>query len=237
MKYEYNGKTLNIPDDFIQNAMKNLSIDEDEAIQLWLEDNDYEVNEEQMALDAKAKANVKVANIVKARAAEPSKKKTQRERVKKEDPTKEGVIAALAKALPELANAENVTIVNAGTQHNVIPDLCTFTIDVRSNELYSNHELFQLISKEIHGEVKARSFRLNSSHIPTHHPLVQSLISMGKVPFGSPTLSDQALMPFPSLKMGPGESSRSHTADEYIEITEIADAISTYTNLLQNISL
>ena len=121
MKYEYNGKTLNIPDDFIQNAMKNLSIDEDEAIQLWLEDNDYEVNEEQMALDAKAKANVKVANIVKARATEPSKKKTQRERVKKEDPTKEGVIAALAKALPELANAENVTIVNAGK-------LITFTI-------------------------------------------------------------------------------------------------------------
>ena len=121
MKYEYNGKTLNIPDDFIQNAMKNLGIDEDEAIQLWLEDNDYEVNEEQMALDAKAKANVKVANIVKARAAEPAKKKTQRERVKKEDPTKEGVIAALAKALPELANAENVTIVNAGK-------LITFTI-------------------------------------------------------------------------------------------------------------
>ncbi len=121
MKYEYNGKTLNIPDDFIQNAIKNLSIDEDEAIQLWLEDNDYEVNEEQMALDAKAKANVKVANIVKARAADPGKKKTQRERVKKEDPTKEGVIAALAKALPELANAENVTIVNAGK-------LITFTI-------------------------------------------------------------------------------------------------------------
>ena len=121
MKYEYNGKTLNIPDDFIQNAMKNLSIDEDEAIQLWLEDNDYEVNEEQMALDAKAKANIKVANIVKARAVEPVKKKTQRERVKKEDPTKEGVIAALAKALPELANAENVTIVNAGK-------LITFTI-------------------------------------------------------------------------------------------------------------
>ena len=121
MKYEFNGKALNIPDDFIQNAMKNLSIDEGEAIQLWLEDNDLEVNEEQMALDAKAKANVKVSTLVKARAADPSKKKTQRERVKKEDPTKEGVIAALAKALPELANAENVTIVNAGK-------LITFTI-------------------------------------------------------------------------------------------------------------
>ena len=121
MKYEFNGKVLNIPDDFIQNAMKNLSIDEGEAIQLWLEDNDFEVNEEQKALDAKAKANVKVSTLVKARAAEPGKKKTQRERVKKEDPTKEGVIAALAKALPELANAENVTIVNAGK-------LITFTI-------------------------------------------------------------------------------------------------------------
>ena len=121
MKYEFNGKVLNIPDDFIQNAMKNLSIDEGEAIQLWLEDNDLEVNEEQEALDAKAKANVKVSTLVKARAAEPSSKKTQRERVKKEDPTKEGVIAALAKALPELANAENVTIVNAGK-------LITFTI-------------------------------------------------------------------------------------------------------------
>ena len=121
MKYEFNGKVLNIPDDFIQNAMKNLSIDEGEAIQLWLEDNDYEANEEQEALDAKAKANVKVSTLVKARAAEPGKKKTQRERVKKEDPTKEGVIAALAKALPELANAENVTIVNAGK-------LITFTI-------------------------------------------------------------------------------------------------------------
>ena len=121
MKYEFNGKVLNIPDDFIQNAMKNLSIDEGEAIQLWLEDNDLEVNEEQMALDAKAKANVKVSALVKARAADPGKKKTQRERVKKEDPTKEGVITALAKALPELANAENVTIVNAGK-------LITFTI-------------------------------------------------------------------------------------------------------------
>lgn len=130
-----------------------------------------------------------------------------------------------------------ITIINAGTQHNVIPDQCTFTIDVRSNELYSNQELFQLISEEIKGEVKARSFRLNSSHIPLEHPLVQALVSMGKVPFGSPTLSDQALMPFPSLKMGPGESSRSHTADEYIEISEIADAICTYTNLLYNLSL
>lgn len=130
-----------------------------------------------------------------------------------------------------------VTIVNSGTQHNVIPDQCTFTVDVRSNELYSNQELFQLICQEVKSEVKARSFRLNSSSICTSHPIVQALTVMGKKPFGSPTLSDQALMPFPSLKMGPGESSRSHTADEYILRSEIADAISTYTSLLQNLVL
>ena len=130
-----------------------------------------------------------------------------------------------------------VTIVNSGTQHNVIPDQCTFTVDVRSNELYSNQELFQLISQEIKSEVKARSFRLNSSHISATHPVVKALTAMGKKPFGSPTLSDQALMPFPSLKMGPGESSRSHTADEYIVRSEITDAISTYTSLLGNLVL
>lgn len=130
-----------------------------------------------------------------------------------------------------------VTIVNSGTQHNVIPDECTFTVDVRSNELYSNQELFQLICQEVKSEVKARSFRLNSSSISTSHPIVKALTAMGKKPFGSPTLSDQALMPFPSLKMGPGESSRSHTADEYILRSEIAEAISTYTSLLQNLVL
>lgn len=130
-----------------------------------------------------------------------------------------------------------VTIVNSGTQHNVIPDQCTFTVDVRSNELYSNQELFQLICREVKSEVKARSFRLNSSSISTSHPIVQALTAMGKKPCGSPTLSDQALMPFPSLKMGPGESSRSHTADEYILCSEIAEAISTYTSLLQNLVL
>ena len=121
MKYEFNGKMLNIPDDFIKNAMKNLSIDEDEAIQLWLEDNDYEVNEEQEALNAKAKESVKVSNLIKARATEPGQKKTQRERVKKEDPAKESIIAALAQFLGDVTNAENVTIVNAGK-------LITFTM-------------------------------------------------------------------------------------------------------------
>ena len=121
---------------------------------------------------------------------------------------------------------------NTGTQHNVIPDECTFTVDVRSNELYDNKALFDIVSSQIKSEAKARSFRLSSSSIEETHPLVQKLLKMGKKPFGSPTLSDQALMRFPSLKMGPGESCRSHTADEFIKLAEIEDAIATYQSIL-----
>ena len=127
-----------------------------------------------------------------------------------------------------------VTIVNAGTQHNVIPDTCTFTIDVRSNECYTNEEIFAFFQEHLTSELKARSFRLSSSKIDVEHPFVQACIKEGLKPFGSPTLSDQALMRFPSLKLGPGESSRSHTADEYIKISEIDDAISLYKKLLNN---
>ena len=125
-----------------------------------------------------------------------------------------------------------VTIVGAGTQHNVIPDTCTFTVDVRSNECYTNRELYDIICQHVRSEVKARSFRLGSSSIDPGHPLVQRIIELGGKPFGSPTLSDQALMPFPSLKMGPGQSRRSHTADEYIEIGEIREAINGFKQLL-----
>ena len=127
----------------------------------------------------------------------------------------------------------SVTIINAGTQHNVIPDKCTFTVDVRSNELYSNEDLYEEICRHVESDVQARSFRLNSSRIDLSHPLVQKIISLGGKPFGSPTLSDQALMPFPSLKMGPGQSSRSHTADEYIELKEIDEAIVFYLSVLR----
>ena len=126
----------------------------------------------------------------------------------------------------------SVTQVNAGTQHNVIPDRCTFVVDIRSNECYTNEELFAEICRHLHCEAKARSFRLGSSHAPEGHPLVQRAIELGRVPFGSPTLSDQALMPFPSMKMGPGKSSRSHTADEFIFIKEIEEAIGLYLRLL-----
>ena len=126
-----------------------------------------------------------------------------------------------------------VTIVNAGTQHNVVPDTCTFTVDVRSNECYTNRELFDEIGKNVKSEVKARSFRLGSSSIDVNHPLVQKIIGLGGKPFGSPTLSDQALMPFPSLKLGPGESKRSHSADEFVDFCEIQHAIETYLALLK----
>lgn len=130
----------------------------------------------------------------------------------------------------------SVTQMNAGTQHNVVPDRCSFVVDIRSNELYSNEELFEEITKHIRCEAKARSFRLNSSSINQDHPLVARAVEMGLKPFGSPTLSDQALMRFPSLKMGPGKSSRSHTADEYVVIDEIEDAIKIYLELLDGLT-
>lgn len=126
----------------------------------------------------------------------------------------------------------NLTVVNSGTQHNVIPDECRMVIDVRSNENYDNEEIFHFIDEHTKSDCKARSFHLRSSHIPLDHPLVKQLIAMGKHPFGSPTLSDQALMPWQSLKLGPGQSSRSHSADEYIRISEIEDAIGTYIRLI-----
>ncbi len=130
------------------------------------------------------------------------------------------------------ATKMTITMINAGTQHNVIPDECKAVIDVRTNEYYQNEFLFEFLRKHLHSDVKARSFRLHSSHIDINHPLIQKCISMGKKPFGSPTLSDQALMPFPSFKMGPGESSRSHSANEFIRISEMQRAIEEYIQLI-----
>lgn len=129
----------------------------------------------------------------------------------------------------------SVTQINAGTQHNVIPDNCSFVVDIRSNECYSNEELFNEICSHIQCETKARSFRLNSSHINIEHPFVKRAVQLGRIPFGSPTLSDQALMRFPSVKIGPGKSSRSHTADEYILLSEIEEAIKTYIKILDGL--
>ena len=131
----------------------------------------------------------------------------------------------------------SVTMIHAGTQHNVVPDRCEFTVDIRTNEFYSNERLFELIKQQVGCEVKARSFRLNSTRTDMNHPFVQRALLLGKTPFGSPTLSDQALMPFPSVKMGPGDSARSHVADEYIELMEIREAIDTYVRLLDGLEL
>lgn len=131
----------------------------------------------------------------------------------------------------------SVTQIEAGTQHNVIPDACKFVIDVRSNECYSNQTLFDMLQQEVTSELTARSYRLNSSRINRKHSIVQRAIEMGRKPFGSPTLSDQALIAYPSIKMGPGDSNRSHTADEYIKLTEIEEAIDLYVTLLNGLEI
>ena len=126
----------------------------------------------------------------------------------------------------------SVTMVNAGTQHNVVPDTCTFVVDVRPNECYTNEEVLEYIRQHVSCDVTPRSTRLHSSRISPTHPLVRAAISQGRTPFGSPTLSDQALMRFPSFKMGPGDSARSHTAEEYVCISELREAIEIYFKMI-----
>ena len=129
-------------------------------------------------------------------------------------------------------NKLTVTQIKAGVQHNVVPDRCEFVIDVRTNDRYTNREVFDLLQQQLSSELTARSFRLNASSIPETHPLVQRCKALGLKCFGSPTLSDQALMPFPTVKIGPGDSARSHTADEFIFLSEIEDAIEKYILIL-----
>ena len=131
----------------------------------------------------------------------------------------------------------SVTIVNAGTQHNVVPDSCTFVVDVRTNEHYSNQQACEIISELIGSDVAPRSFRLNSSGIPVDHPIVKRGIGIGLNYYGSPTTSDQAVISYPSIKIGPGESARSHTANEYILISEIVEGFQIYVDLLTGLQL
>ncbi len=129
----------------------------------------------------------------------------------------------------------SVTIINAGTQHNVVPSQCSFTVDVRSTDLYSNTAILNIVKQHVNCTVTPRSLRLNPSSIALEHPIVQSGIKLGRSYYGSPTTSDQALMPFATLKMGPGDSARSHTADEFIYVNEIKEGINIYIDLLKNI--
>jgi acetylornithine deacetylase len=127
-----------------------------------------------------------------------------------------------------------VTQISAGTQHNVVPDRCQFVIDVRTNELYQNQEIIDFLRGKLQSEITPRSTHLNSSRISENHPLIRKGVAMGKMIYGSPTLSDQSMMPFETLKMGPGESARSHTPDEFILVSEIRAGIRDYIELLTN---
>ena len=127
----------------------------------------------------------------------------------------------------------SVTVIDTeNKQHNVVPAQCKYVIDVRVNELYSFEEILEALKKNLRSSFKPRTTRMKSTSIPLDHPLVKSGIRLGKNYYGSPTTSDKALMPFPALKMGPGDSARSHTADEYIYIEEIREGITTYIKLL-----
>ena len=126
-----------------------------------------------------------------------------------------------------------VTQIESGTQHNVIPDQCHFVVDVRTNELYNNLEIIEEVKRHIKSEITPRSYHLNSSRIDQDHPIVKRWIEMGRIPFGSPTLSDQSVMNFPTIKIGPGKSTRSHTPNEFIYLSEIKEAIILYIRTLE----
>ena len=127
-----------------------------------------------------------------------------------------------------------VTMINAGYQHNVIPDRCTFTVDIRTTDAYTHDEILDVIKQNIKGEIARCSLRLNPSSIPEDHLLVKTALEMGIRTYGSPTLSDQALIQTASIKMGPGKSERSHTAEEFIYIEELNTGIQKYIELLEN---
>lgn len=126
-----------------------------------------------------------------------------------------------------------VTVIQAGSQHNVIPDQCTFTLDVRLTDAYTHEEALEELSEVLQANLKPRSLRLKSSRIDPDHSILTACRQLGIKSFGSPTLSDQALIPYPSIKIGPGDSARSHTPDEYIQIEEIHQGILLYIKLLQ----
>ena len=137
--------------------------------------------------------------------------------------------------LPE--PSAQVTMISAGTRHNVVPDLCSYVVDVRSNDQYGNERLLALIRSVCGAKLIPRSTRLHSSGLDPEHYLMKTIHATGLEPFGSSTLSDMALIPFPAIKMGPGESSRSHTAGEYIRISELERGVEAYCSFLEHIEV
>ena len=129
----------------------------------------------------------------------------------------------------------NVTVIEAGHQHNVVPDTCKFTVDVRTTDAYTLEETLEIIRSNVGCTVEPRSVRLRPSGISTDHPLYRTVASLGMQTYGSPTLSDQALMPFPTIKIGPGDSARSHTADEFVFISQIEEGLIFYRNIIDTL--
>ena len=129
----------------------------------------------------------------------------------------------------------SVTIISAGTQHNVVPAECRFTVDIRVTDRYTNEEVLEIIKEHVSCEVKARSTRLRPSSIRPDHPIVQAGLALGRTTYGSPTTSDQALLDIPSLKLGVGDSARSHSADEFVHLSEIREGIELYIKMLSAI--
>jgi len=129
----------------------------------------------------------------------------------------------------------SVTIINAGSQHNVVPASCAFTVDVRVTDAYRNEEVLEIIRQHVSCEVKPRSIRLKPSSIDKNHPIVQAGIALSRTTYGSPTTSDQSLLDIQSIKVGPGDSARSHTADEFVYVDEIREGIELYVKMLEQI--
>lgn len=128
-----------------------------------------------------------------------------------------------------------LSVINAGSQHNVVPDKCNFTLDVRVTDVYTNEEVFNIIQSQMKSKLTPRSFRLNSSSIPVDHPFVKAGIAVGRETYASPTSSDQAIIPCTSVKIGPGDSLRSHTADEFIYLNELEEGIDLYIKILDEV--
>lgn len=129
-----------------------------------------------------------------------------------------------------------VTVIETDNkQHNVVPSRCRFVIDARVNELYTFGEVLSIVRGALKSECTPRSTRLRSTYIPLDHPIVKAGMELGLSYYGSPTTSDKALMPFTTLKIGPGDSARSHTADEYIYLEEISNGIDLYIQLLDKV--
>ena len=129
-----------------------------------------------------------------------------------------------------------VTQIEAGTQHNVVPDTCRFVVDVRTTDAYSNEEVVEQLRAVLHSDVVPRSTRIRAAAVGDDHPLVRAARAVGRQTFVSPTTSDRTLMPFPSLKMGPGESARSHSADEFVLVAEVHEAITIYEQYIEQLA-